>query len=1428
MSIRAAGINEDTMSGEYNPATRIATLIKGSLNVDTATHEILHHLERVMPPRMQAAIRRAWTKQLSQAYKSAQKASNPNLAKYYTALMDYHFGRGDPKALDAALDLLHEGKVGYEHYSLFNPSEFWATNGSRIVTGRYGVSGTVLGQIKQYIKEFVQTVKNALGLKSDHAVLAALNSIAQSDGTFTSGMMLQDQPGVHFMYAGEKTQDQEALSQLQMYGFWMSSGATAEKARLATGWFRGVDNEMRYELSDHDAEFTTARPPERMKIASFYDEPTTYRLEDVLDHPALYEAYPDAKDILVTRQASDQDGKSRVQGWFNPDKNLVNITPYAKNPLSTLVHELQHWVQVKEGFAVGGSPEIVVAAMSETQRADLYGRARAEMDQPGFTQYLDPAQREQLEQLLNAGDNPDALSQYAAGTEAIINAYKAIAGEIEARDTQKRMGLTPEQRKGQTPYTSEKIASKDVVRLMRPSGIAMDVGAQQQQRYRNLEVVRSAAVARVPRHARPAVDTLSRMVINSSKKLIRGLTFTRDLLQMAAKGLPSATKYLGLEEARNAAKIAHEHKADKIVAGYKKLGTQARAQLNAYIKKSTMTSAWGYQPEWLFDDESEPVKVKIDDLTRDAWKALSKEQQQIVDDVFKHGHETLREMKDLVNKNVANEFEAAIASATAAGDEKTAAKLDADMKDQLEHFKTLLKIGEYNPYSPLKRFGNHVVVGKSQAYLDAVQAMDENPDDTKLATAVRELAAQPAHYFVAMRETQHEAQQLADQIRDQYQESYSMEKDRGYVGEIGGNRGMLGMFHRLRGQAEREDDGVSKKAKAATDRMLTDLYLSLLSETSARQSERERKNVAGAEDDMMRAFHSKARADANFLASLATAGDMQNTLQAMEREADKRGDVNGVSMTERHEHYREILSRHIQSMDYKQSPMVDSALAASSVMQLLTSPAYHLTNMLQPYVMSAPTLAGRFGMARSLAEMATAHKQLGKQLFKNGVDHSTIKDLPSDVQKGVQALMDRGFINMSLDTEHGANWNDGPLGKILSPMKKFSERVETVNRVATGVAALRLATKAGMSEQAAQDYAAKIIYDTHGDYSGFNTPAVMRSPVARLVTQYRKFQLIQIHNYARMMHDSFANANLSKEEQWVARKALAYNLSTMFALGGTLGLPGAQAIGAILRVVFGDDDEPDDPETTMRKYLADAGLEGVSDLLVKGVPAWLGVDVSGRMGAGTILSLFPNADTSKGIVSRDAFENYALAATGPFIGGLMPKLADGMQKFSNGDIYASAESLMPNGVGNMLKGARIATQGVTDTKGNTVMDPEQVSALAGLGQMAGFPTTTVTERSRRAQALRTMDLFYKEKVSQIKRDYVEAYRSGDADKLAEARSDFADMQARMKAHDLPPAKLSDLIKAPHEQAKKDRAMVAGVPVTKRTAAAAQQLADIYD
>jgi len=127
-----------------------------------------------------------------------------------------------------------------------------------------------------------------------------------------------------------------------------------------------------------------------------------------------------------------------------------------------------------------------------------------------------------------------------------------------------------------------------------------------------------------------------------------------------------------------------------------------------------------------------------------------------------------------------------------------------------------------------------------------------------------------------------------------------------------------------------------------------------------------------------------------------------------------------------------------------------------------------------------------------------------------------------------------------------------------------------------------------------------------------------------------------------------------------------------------------------------------------------------------------------------------------------------------------------------------------------------------------VMQPEEVGVLAGIGQGIGLPTTAITERKARSEALREMDLLYKGQVSETKRDYVRAYRDGDAAALAEAREEWAALAQRMKAHGFKPPKVSDLVKAPHEAKKREGMVVQGVAATKRNAGAARQLADLYD
>jgi hypothetical protein len=190
ISIRAPKKGNQGVAGFYNDLARIITVLKKSGSNSTVIHEILHHMERMMPTEVQDAIRGAWVKKLNTAKNKAQKGKDENLKKFFDLLTDYHFGSASGKNMQEALKMITEGKVDYSNYQFVNPSEFWAVNATSIMQNRYNFSDTTLNRLKNWLREFAQTIKGVFGLPSDAPIIKALNSLMKSDGKFKSEIML--------------------------------------------------------------------------------------------------------------------------------------------------------------------------------------------------------------------------------------------------------------------------------------------------------------------------------------------------------------------------------------------------------------------------------------------------------------------------------------------------------------------------------------------------------------------------------------------------------------------------------------------------------------------------------------------------------------------------------------------------------------------------------------------------------------------------------------------------------------------------------------------------------------------------------------------------------------------------------------------------------------------------------------------------------------------------------------------------------------------------------------------------------------------------------------------------------------------------------------------------------------------------------------
>jgi hypothetical protein len=184
-------------------------------------------------------------------------------------------------------------------------------------------------------------------------------------------------------------------------------GLAPETIWSQTGNVKAPDGKWRQEISDAEAVTTF---PKRNVMG------TVMPMEKRLSNENLYQAYPELRKMDL-ELIPDRLGRA---GGFN--SNWVELatgeagTSQAK-PI--MLHELQHAIQQKEGFARGGMPNEMTTFLQ-----------RSNPDE-----YMKAAKEGKL-------SNPEFAN----------NMYKRLLGEAEARLTENRIPLTQEQRLQYYPY----------------------------------------------------------------------------------------------------------------------------------------------------------------------------------------------------------------------------------------------------------------------------------------------------------------------------------------------------------------------------------------------------------------------------------------------------------------------------------------------------------------------------------------------------------------------------------------------------------------------------------------------------------------------------------------------------------------------------------------------------------------------------------------------------------------------------------------------------------------------------------------------------------------------------------------------------------------------------------------------------------------
>jgi len=168
-----------------------------------------------------------------------------------------------------------------------------------------------------------------------------------------------------------------------------------------------------------------------------------------IEHPELYKAYPDLENVRVMQGTTKPD----FLGAFIPQYNALEVTTEGlkKDPRSTALHEMQHAIQEQEGFAVGGNVDTMARL-----RSTIYNKIGDLNSQMGlFVKAMDastdPLEKAALKQQYDAAMEERMKLVPFAQLEP-MDAYRSLMGEAEARLTQTRKDLTPEQRRQYFPF----------------------------------------------------------------------------------------------------------------------------------------------------------------------------------------------------------------------------------------------------------------------------------------------------------------------------------------------------------------------------------------------------------------------------------------------------------------------------------------------------------------------------------------------------------------------------------------------------------------------------------------------------------------------------------------------------------------------------------------------------------------------------------------------------------------------------------------------------------------------------------------------------------------------------------------------------------------------------------------------------------------
>jgi HD-GYP domain-containing protein (c-di-GMP phosphodiesterase class II) len=686
-----------------------------------------------------------------------------------------------------------------------------------------------------------------------------------------------------FSFAGEKARTANTFN-LSSAQERLDAGERAETVRQETGWHKGADGKMRFEISDKDAELIGYRPLNKQ-----------VHLAEVLDHGKLFAAYPDMKLMPVIFKQDMKGARGRLLSNTDglPVIAIDSDLAYDET-ISVLMHEVQHAIQAYEGFQAGGSE----AGIRSSDFSESHKKEIAELG-------------DKAQQALIDGDSTRAhtLDTLRAQKYTIAQheAYKRLAGEVEARNTQSRLKMSDYDRKSISPESTQDVKTKDIIvsfngkdalDMPTPANIDEENHEQAVKQFDNLkrnlkELEETGDLGdniEDPNEARFSIPDSIRGVFASAeehdafrnaveyidkqtdtvKDNVYALATQRQLADMARKALTDMPKYIADRTQMDKAVESVVQASDKIAKKWEHLVPHSEIPFADKTRKASNKAAQKalantFHYATIYDqDPRVPYAGNKKNVQERANYTYVKS-------LYDKLNDTAKEVFTEVLEDNRNHLERIIAGEKTQIEASTASRKSKD--ELIKELDLIVEEFGKHTYFPLSRFGGyatyvringenffnmHESEGEMNRFLKRMEktsGYEKTMGAGKTPEIVRSTNGVSPGFFTKMND-------LINGITDD-------------------------MNDRLKGVTDKGERGrIEKAAQAQKERIkdgMAELYLKTLPDMSARKHFIHRNKTLGFAEDALRGFASKAFHDAKLVGKLEYADKLQSYISSMSK-----------------------------------------------------------------------------------------------------------------------------------------------------------------------------------------------------------------------------------------------------------------------------------------------------------------------------------------------------------------------------------------------------------------------------------------------------------------------------------------------------------------------------------------------------------------